>query len=223
MNLQRIALMVAVLAVPCSANAFWGGSNGSCGGRAVCCAPACEPSCGSHGGSFGGCLSRVFSHGCCGSHGGFFGHRHSCGCEVSCGCQSSCGCGCESSCGCEQKSCGCGSNSGCSSCGGSSEGSSCGCGGEVKSESKPEAAAPAPAPAQEEAKKYAIAYITDDVSARGASGVRWPAGSHGLAGHFCFLGRELTVAELARVQTWHDQSEFWRIQLPPTSASAERS
>ena len=153
MNLQRIALMVAVLAVPCSANAFWGGSNGSCGGRAVCCAPACEPSCGSHGGSFGGCLSRVFSHGCCGSHGGFFGHRHSCGCEVSCGCQSSCGCGCESSCGCEQKSCGCGSNSGCSSCGGSSEGSSCGCGGEVKSESKPEAAAPAPAPAQEEAKK----------------------------------------------------------------------
>ena len=36
MNFQRIALMVAVLAVPCSANAFWFGSNGSCGGSYLC-------------------------------------------------------------------------------------------------------------------------------------------------------------------------------------------
>ena len=40
MNFQRIALMVAVLAVPCSAKAFWFGSNGSCGGSYLCTAKA---------------------------------------------------------------------------------------------------------------------------------------------------------------------------------------
>ena len=71
MNFHRFALIVAVLAVPCSANAFWMGSHGSCGG-CNSCAPACStcaPTCGSHGGSFGGCLGRIFSHGCSGSCG----------------------------------------------------------------------------------------------------------------------------------------------------------
>lgn len=127
MNFHRIALMAAVLAVPCTANAFWFGSNGSCGGCNAC-APSgdtcCESSCGSHGGSFGGCFSHLFSHSCCGSCGGW-----------------SMGCGCESNCGCS--SCGCGH-----------EVSSCGCGGEMKEESKPESAA-APTPAKEEKKEAA--------------------------------------------------------------------
>jgi len=138
MNFHRIALIVAVLAVPCSAKAFWFGGNGSCGGCNSCaqsCDSCCESSCGSHGGSFGGCFSRMFSHGSCGSYGGW-----------------SMGCGCQSNCGCGHESCGC------SSCGnGHHEGSSCGCGGEVKHESKdesheegsPEAAAP-PAPMKNE-------------------------------------------------------------------------
>src|SRR5262245_21750025 len=140
MNFHRIALMVAVLAVPCTANAFWfGGSCGSCGG-CNSCASSCDScggfsgGCGSHGGCFGGCLGRLFSHGSCGSCGGW-----SCGCQ-SCGCVRSCGCGHESSCGCS--SCGCGS-----------EGSSCGCGGEVKegNHAEPAMAAPA-APAKDEKK-----------------------------------------------------------------------
>jgi len=126
MNFHRIALMVAVLSVPCTANAFWFGSNGSCGGCNSCssCDSCCDNSCGSHGGSFGGshgsfggCFSRLFSHASCGSCGGCF--SCGCGCEQSCGCESSCGCGHESS---------------------------CGCGGEVKEEgehqSEPSAAAP---------------------------------------------------------------------------------
>jgi hypothetical protein len=126
MNFHRIALIVAVLAVPCSANAFWFGGNGSCGG-----CNSCAQSCGSHGGSFGGCFGRIFSHGCCGSHGGH-----------------SMGCGCESSCDCGHESCGC-SNGG-------HEGSSCGCGGEVKGESHSDDASDrAPAPAKEEKKEAA--------------------------------------------------------------------
>src|SRR3954468_13919804 len=69
MNFRRIALMVAILAVPCTANAFWFGGNGSCGscgGQGGCgssCESSCDcghSSCGSHGGSFGGCLSHLF-------------------------------------------------------------------------------------------------------------------------------------------------------------------
>ncbi len=36
MNFHRIVLMVVVLAVPCTANAFWFGSNGSCGSCGSC-------------------------------------------------------------------------------------------------------------------------------------------------------------------------------------------
>src|SRR3954453_10675284 len=89
MNFRRIALMVAILAVPCTANAFWFGGNGSCGGQGGCGSSCCESSCdcdhsscGSHGGSFGGCFSHLFSHVSCGSCGG---------CSVGWGCQRSCG------------------------------------------------------------------------------------------------------------------------------------
>lgn len=142
----RIALVVAVVAFPCTANAFFGGSCGSCGGS----------SCGSHGGfrmpsislgshgsngSCGGCFKGLFSgsHGSCGSCGG---------CQT-CGCSS---CGCETkSCGCEAKSCGCEKKSdcGCSSCGGEVKSEGCGCGAS-KDEAKAEPAPAAPSTKEEQ-------------------------------------------------------------------------
>jgi hypothetical protein len=133
MSFHRIALMVAVLAMPCTANAFWFGGHGSCGGCGSdcgCCSDDCGcNSCGSHGGSFGGCFRGLFSHGSCGSFGGCFSGCSSCGCECGCGCESSCGCGSHESCG-------------------------CGCGGEVKEGGEQKEAAPAaPTEAKPEAEK----------------------------------------------------------------------
>jgi hypothetical protein len=147
MNFQRIVLIVAVLAFPCTANAFVFGSKGSCGSQGGWSSDSCgshgswgHGSFGSHGsngghggfgsgGSFGGCFRRLF-HGSCGSHGG---------CASDCGCQS---CGCDnhdSGCGCEGNHDGCG-------CGGEMKD-----GGEAKSEShaEPEKAEDKPMPAPE--------------------------------------------------------------------------
>jgi hypothetical protein len=92
MSFSRIALIVAVLAIPCNAHAFFGshGSAGSWGG-----------SHGSNGsfGSFGG------SHGSGGSFGSFGGSFGSFGSHGSSGGCHNC---CEKSCGCEAKDCGCG-------------------------------------------------------------------------------------------------------------------
>ena len=103
MNFHRIALIVAVLAVPCTANAFWFGSNGSCGGCSSC-APAAAAAV-SRAVVATVVLSVVASAAFsrmvrCGSCGGF---SMGCGCQSSCGCESSCGCGHES-CGCSKRS-----------------------------------------------------------------------------------------------------------------------
>jgi hypothetical protein len=142
MSFSRIALIVAVLAVPCNAHAFFGGSCGSWGGG----------SCGSNGGwshgsngshgSCGGFFSGLFSgsHGSCGSYGGH-GSCGSCG-----GCHQSCGCE-QKSCGCEEKSCGCEQKSdcGCSSCGGEVKSEGCGCNGSQEATSGESKMEPAPA------------------------------------------------------------------------------
>jgi hypothetical protein len=135
MSFSRIALIVAVLAIPCNAQAFFGshGSGGSWGG--------------SHGssGSFGSFGGSHGSRGSFGSFGGSFGSHGSHGSNGGCHncCQKSC---CEKSCGCESKDCG---------CGGEVKSSGCGCNGgsttEVATEAKSEPA-PAAEPKVEEKK-----------------------------------------------------------------------
>src|SRR4051794_41840687 len=87
MIFSRIVLIVAVLAVPCTANAhLFGGScggHGSCGGWSTGSCGSCGGwGMGSHG-SCGGCFCHLFS-GSWGSWGGcFFGWcPQSCGCGV---------------------------------------------------------------------------------------------------------------------------------------------
>jgi hypothetical protein len=117
MSFSRIALIVAVLAIPCNAQAFFGshGSGGSWGG--------------SHGssGSFGSFGGSHGSRGSFGSFGGSFGSYGSHG-----GCNNCC----EKSCGCESKDCG---------CGGEVKSNGCGCNGSAKTEAKMEPAPAAPA------------------------------------------------------------------------------
>ena len=112
MNFHRIALIVAVLAVPCSANAFWFGSNGSCGGCGSC-APACSSCCGSSSGAAEVMAASVVASAA-------FSRMVAAAAAVAAvanAAVSSCGC---QSCGCAHESCG--------------VLESCGCGGEVKEE-----------------------------------------------------------------------------------------
>jgi hypothetical protein len=143
MSFSRIALIVAILAVPCTANAGWGsfGSNGGSFGGS-------HGSRGSFGGSFGG------SHGSHGSNGGCFGGLFS-GSHGSCGSHGGCQTCCQPACGCEAKSCGCEekkSDCGCSNCGGEVKSSGCGCGAstEASSDAKVEPAPAAPSTKEEQ-------------------------------------------------------------------------